>query len=189
MTNLSEYISQSVAPLVDESILSSSGAGKTAIDAIYRKYGLNPKNITFEPDGSINYNGNVNLADKGLKKFPFKFNRVETDFFCASNELTTLEGAPKYVGGTFSCSYNNLKDLKGGPQEVGKNYFCKANDLTSLEGSPKRVNGSFFCEHNLLTSLKGCPEYVGGNLVCAFNLMRSFKDAPKVLKGQLIANY
>ncbi len=41
--------------------------------------------------------------------------------FCEShtNKLTSLEGAPKEVGGDFVCSKNKLTSLEGAPKEVG----------------------------------------------------------------------
>ena len=34
------------------------------------------------------------------------------NFSCASNELTSLEGAPSHVGGDFYCAFNELTSLK-----------------------------------------------------------------------------
>ena len=66
--------------------------------------------------------------------------RVENEFVCAKNELTSLKGAPEYVSYRFDCSQNNLTNLKYAPKEVGGNFICQYNHLTSLEGSPKKVS-------------------------------------------------
>jgi hypothetical protein len=68
--------------------------------------------------------------------------------------LTSLEGAPKEVGGNFFCSFNQLTSLKDAPSKVGGSFSCLYNQLTSLEGAPEEINGAFNCHDNKLTSLK-----------------------------------
>jgi hypothetical protein len=41
-----------------------------------------------------------------------------------------------------------LTSLEGAPKEVGGNFYCPNNQLTSLEGAPKEVGGSFWCYNN-----------------------------------------
>ena len=40
------------------------------------------------------------------------------NFYCPYNKLTSLEGAPQSVGGSFRCRYNKLTSLKGFPMEI-----------------------------------------------------------------------
>jgi hypothetical protein len=77
------------------------------------------------------------------------------DFYCHTNQLTSLEGAPASVGGDFVCSYNKLTSLEGAPASVDGYFSCHNNELTSLEGSPASVGGHFVCTKNKLTSLEG----------------------------------
>ena len=77
-----------------------------------------------------------------------KINKVEGNFYCVDNQLTSLEGSPETVGGNFDCDYNKLTSLKGGPETVGGTFDCNYNQLTSLEGSPKIVGGDFGCYDN-----------------------------------------
>jgi len=65
-----------------------------------------------------------------------------------NNKLTTLKGAPTYVGGFFDCTYNNLTSLIGAPTNVGGNFHCYYNKLTSLDGAPTYVGGDFLCYGN-----------------------------------------
>ena len=100
----------------------------------------------------------------------FIWTTVDKDFKCAFCDLlTSLEGAPKNVGGTFNCIYcNSLTSLKGSPEKVGGKFDCNGCDsLTSLEGAPKEVGGDFNCYCcDSLTSLKGAPEKIGGDFNC-----------------------
>jgi hypothetical protein len=63
------------------------------------------------------------------------------NFTCFSNRLTSLEGAPKKVGGEFDCFNNKLTSLKGAPQEIGWDFNCSDNDISSLEGAPPSIGG------------------------------------------------
>jgi hypothetical protein len=154
----------------------------------YEKYGLDESKITHNPDGSIDYDGDVDLSDKDLEKLPFNFRKVTRHFNCSDNKLTSLEGAPKEVGGGFYCSINRLTSLNGAPKEVGMDFDCSFNKLTSLKGAPKEVGGYFNCSHNNLTSLEGSPEKVGGYFVCFNNKLTSLEGAPKEVGGDFNCN-
>ena len=58
--------------------------------------------------------GDVDLTDLYLKEIPsiLKDVNVGGDFNCSNNKLTSLQGAPKSVGGTFSCHGNTKKFTK-----------------------------------------------------------------------------
>ena len=133
------------------------------------------------PDGTYDFDCSLYNLSSVVKngKFIIKFGKVKGNFYCYECGLTTLEGAPKYVGGSFYCSYNNLTSLKGAPERVEGNFDCAFNDLTSLEGAPERVGGNFVCHDNNLTSLEGAPKYVGGNFGCSHNKLTSLEGAPE----------
>jgi hypothetical protein len=111
------------------------------VEKICKKYRI--KNWTLNPDGTVDVDGDVNLAYQVLSKLPLKFGRVT---------------------GSFSCLYNRLTSLKGCPKEIGGSFWCYDNQLTSLEGCPKEIGGNFSCYYNYLTSLKGAPEYIEGQV-------------------------
>jgi len=88
------------------------------------KYSINP-------DGSIDVDGNVELSYSGLVKIPLNFNKVSGLFRCDSNDLKSLEGCPKIVGGDFDCEGNFLTSLEGCPNSVGGYFDASHNDLIS----------------------------------------------------------
>ena len=73
-------------------------------------------------DGVYNVKGSVRLI-KEVEKLPCKFGKVSGKFYCANNNLTSLEGCPTHVGGIFYCHCNELKSLEGCPTKVG-DFAC-----------------------------------------------------------------
>jgi hypothetical protein len=133
-------------------------------------------------DGRIDVDGGVNLSNMGLTKLPFNFGKVNGNFDCCYNNLTTLEGCPQTVGSYFGCGYNNLTTLKGCPQTVGGNFHCNHNKLTTLEGCPQTVGGWFYCSNNKLTTLKGAPQTVDdGGFFCYSNNLTTLEGAPQTV--------
>ena len=100
---------------------------------------------TINDDGSIDVEGSVNLSRKKLTKIPFNFGKVSGNFKCASNHLTSLEGAPNNVGGDFYCHYNQLTSLEGAPNNVGGSFYGSINPLTTLDYTPTKINEDFHC--------------------------------------------
>ena len=125
---------------------------------------LNPRT------GLVDVDGDFDCIEQGLSDFKgVRFGVIKRDFECRSNQLTTLEGAPREVRGGFNCSDNQLTSLKGAPREVGKDFSCEDNQLTSLKGAPREVRGHFSCENNQLTTLERAPREVGGGFYCGNN--------------------
>jgi len=145
------------------------------------------RNYTFNDDGSMDVDDDVNLSFKHLSKLPVKFRNVSGNFECSSNNLTSLEGCPKTVGGSFYFDNNNLTSLLGSPETIGVNFNCSNNNLTSLEGCPETVGGNFTCSYNNLTSLEGCPETVGGYFSCSSNNLTSLEGIG-VVKGKITSD-
>jgi hypothetical protein len=98
------------------------------ISLICKQYGI--ENYTVNPDGSIDVIGNVNLSDKGLTELPLVFNKVTSIFSCTNNNLTSLKGCPRWVGGGFYCDNNKLTSLEFCPDYVGGSFWCRYNNLT-----------------------------------------------------------
>ncbi len=61
------------------------------IDEICRKYKI--RNYTINTDGSIDVDGHVDLSQENLIKIPIRFNKINGDFTCRDNNLTSLEGS------------------------------------------------------------------------------------------------
>ena len=143
------------------------------------------KNYTINKDESIDVNDNVNLSYMGLSELPLKFNKVGGYFDCGNNQLTTLEGSPKYVDSSFYCYNNKLTTLEGSPNEVGGSFDCSRNQLKTLKGSPESVRGSFEGSNNQITSLEGFPERIGHNIDLIDNKITSLKGSPMNIDGSL----
>jgi hypothetical protein len=150
------------------------------IDSLCQKYGIENYTVV---DGLVNVNGDVDLRNKSLTKIPIKFGRVSGGFYCNSNKLTSLEGAPQSVGSDFDCHSNKLASLEGSPQIVGGDFYCHNNKLASLEGAPQSVGGDFYCSYNKLVSLEGAPQIVGGTFYCGNTvkeIWKLFADKSKI---------
>jgi hypothetical protein len=152
-----------------------------SIHNLCKEYGIT--NYTINDDLSIDVDGDVDLANRGLTKIPIKFRNVSVYFNCGGNQLTTLEGAPQSVGGDFFCTYNQLTTLEGAPQTVGGDFYCNDNQLTTLEGAPQSVSDYFNCYNNQLTSLEGAPQSVGGYFNCSYNQLTTLEGAPQSVGG------
>ena len=151
--------------------------------SIYKIFDLDESKVTKNPDGSIDYDGDVEISYSNITKIPIRFNKVTGIFSCNHNKLTSLEGAPSEIGGDFFCDINQLTSLEGAPSEVGGGFYCDTNQLTSLEGAPSKVGGSFFCNHNKLTSLEGAPSEVDEDFDCSNNQLTSLEGAPSEVGG------
>ena len=126
-----------------------------------------------EETGEVDiWGGDFDCDRQALTDFKgVRFGHVTGYFMCHTNRLTSLEGAPREVGGGFWCTGNKLTSLVGAPQIVGGDFRCNYNKLTSLEGLPGgfSVGGDFDCCHNELTSLEGAPQRAGGDFDCEDN--------------------
>ena len=131
------------------------------IHRLCQKYNIT--NYSINDDMSIDVDGDVDLNRKYLEKLPLKFNYVSGYFYCKNNDLKSLEGAPKTVGG-FVCSNNKLKTLEGAPEIVGEVFYCSNNDLASLEGVPRKVGGYFNCCYNKFEDLVNILKNKGENV-------------------------
>ena len=160
-----------------------------------------------DPKGNIEVkNPHMDSLTNGL----FIFGEAEKDFICSNcRSLTSLEGAPKVVGGFFMCENcvslislegapkivggifscvgcKLLTSLEGAPEEVGSHFLCRdCTSLTSLEGAPKKVKSWFDCSNcTSLTSLEGAEDTEAGYFDCLdCNSLTSLKGAPKLKEG------
>jgi hypothetical protein len=162
----------------------SSSSSKLTAEQIYflDKYVIGKWHMN--DDGFVDVDGVFDCSNKGISDFKgIKFGNVDRHFNCADNKLTSLEGGPKEVGGSFYCSHNKITSLEFGPKEVGGHFYCNHNNITSLEGCPKEVGGSFNCSYNNLTSLEFGPKEVKGYFNCSYNNLSSLEGGPKEVDG------
>ena len=113
---------------------------------ICKKYGI--VNYTINPDGSIDVNDYVYLYDYNLTKLPLKFNKVNGNFSCSNNKLTSLEGSPKEINGDFYCRYNLLTSFEFAPKIIRGFFDCENNKIRTFEYFPSYVKGYFWCNGN-----------------------------------------
>lgn len=76
------------------------------------------KNSIVNGDLTVNVKGNVDINGYNLYHIPVQFGKVDGDFYCCNNELKSLKGCPKYVGGDFEFFNNQLYDLRYFPENV-----------------------------------------------------------------------
>jgi hypothetical protein len=165
-----------------------SAAGMSEQEQNLRHY-----NIEYQKraDGTLVVPGYIDLSYKNLTKLPnFSGVIVEEDFFCYNNQLTSLEGAPAFVGRRCGVSNNRLTTLKGAPESVGEDYFwCTGNRLTSLEGAPQYVGDTFGCQENSeLQNLEHAPRDFR-RLQSDFGEFNSWNDIPDRLAPVTSARY
>ncbi len=77
----------------------------------------------------------------------------------SNSKIKDLSHAPNQVGGTFYASgCPNLTSLHGAPRWVGKDFIVHECNLTSLQGAPLTVNGVFDASYNPLENYDHLPE-------------------------------
>ena len=151
---------------------------------ICKKYNI--ENYTINPDGSIDVDGNVDLSYMKLVKIPLKFNKITGVFVCCGNQLTSLEGCPKEVGGGFNCSDNRITDLQGIPSGINGRLNCKNNNLTTLKGFPMIIYDSLNLQENPLSIIDSSIEVRGeciyvGSTNLDFNIILLSQEELKIL--------
>jgi hypothetical protein len=148
----------------------------------------NIKNYTINSDGSIDVDGNVVIKHKYISELPVKFNIINGDFTCSSNEiLTTLKGCPEKVDSFCSITHNNITSLEYAPKEV-YGFDCSHNNLTTFKGCPKIIKGEFAALG--YTDLVNETKYILGSFVelkiymsdkRVESILNKYKNQPKYL--------
>ena len=84
--------------------------------------------------------GTLNLQHSNLTVLPemLKDIKVDGDFYCGNNNLTSLKNSPKTVTGVFGCSSNKLISLEGAPKFVG-DFMCRFNPVKFTEKDIRAV--------------------------------------------------
>jgi hypothetical protein len=131
---------------------------------LFENHSLSPEQIDFldrcivgkwefDPStGLVNSTGSFIYKNHGLKDFKgIRFGKIEADFDFAFNQLTSLDGSPREVGGIFRFVYNHITSLEGGPEIVYGKFACYSNPLVSLKGAPKFIGGVFDSSEFLLS--------------------------------------
>ena len=77
----------------------------------------NGATVTIDEQGLVSIIGNCDIVSQ-LDQLPIRFLSVAGNFYCAHNQLTSLDGAPHTVDGYFNCYNNPLISLKGAPKSI-----------------------------------------------------------------------
>ena len=142
-------------------------------------------------EGLVNVRGSFWCEDQELGDFlGIRFGKVTGYFFCRRNQLRTLEGSPRVVGGNFWCCDNQLRTLEGSPRKVGGGFWCSGNPLISLEGAPEVIKDSF-CFKNTessynLQSFLNKIDHIKPEEISLLLTHRFF--TPEVIKKQITKN-
>jgi hypothetical protein len=125
------------------------------IELCQRYFNIEESDISIN-DGAVNCSKSVStrdiLATRSITRLPIKFGKCDNDFRVNDVDLTTLEGCPSIIAGSFQCNRTKITSLVGGPTYVG-----------GLYGS-EQVNGK-----KGLVNLDGLPEYVGRRIFLSIN--------------------
>lgn len=69
------------------------------------------------------------------------------NIFLGKIGVTSLEGAPKEIIGSFNCADNDLSSLEFGPEYVTGYYNATNNPkLKNLKGCATTIKGAFWCD-------------------------------------------
>jgi len=98
----------------------------------------------------VNVTGDVDLRNENIDQLPVRFGRIGKNFYCSSNNLTSLAGSPDYVEEDFSCYNNMITSLDGAPHHIGEELNCSNNQITSLVSIHKIIKscGQIFISKN-----------------------------------------
>jgi hypothetical protein len=81
-------------------------------------------------EGLVDVKGGFWCEGQELKDFlGIRFGKVSISFFCYGNQLRTLEGAPRKVGGFFYCHENPLISLEGAPDVIKDGFLFKNTEF------------------------------------------------------------
>lgn len=118
---------------------------------------------TFECDNTLitdlkflpnKINGNLYLSNNRLKNVvDLKNSNVHGYINISYNLITSLEGAPYIINGSFLCNNNKLTNLEYCPGEIHGKFNCSSNPLSTLNGAPKKVETD-----KILNSLEEVPD-------------------------------
>ena len=123
-------------------------------------YTINPATLV------VDVNNSVTIYWMSVKDYnyslPVQFGQVSGDFkFTRDTRIKTLQGSPKFVGGTFACSGNKeLSSAVGGPEVVKINAQYSETAISTLHGLPIEVGVSLYIDQTNITSISNIHKFV-----------------------------
>ena len=108
----------------------------------YNIYG----DLTISDDLVVDCTGSVIVKNRNIESLAtdmFRWGNIRGDFTCSFTQITSLEGAPEKVGGSFYCQECiNLKSLEGAPEVVGGRFVysnCPNLKITDSDRKKHRI--------------------------------------------------
>jgi len=123
------------------------------------------------------------VIKKGIKgKMPMRFNSVKENFIIHDEDITSLEGSPKSVGGMFKATGTAITSLVGGPQIVkGDFHINDCSKLKTLAGGPTEVGGDYDCGDTILSDTAGIAKSIGQDLYLAISASTKITAVPETI--------
>jgi Leucine-rich repeat (LRR) protein len=109
------------------------------------------------------------------------YSKWDEDLDLNQSQLTSLEGCPKEIDGSFFCAKNKLTSLEGGPEKINGYFSCSGNKLTSLKGCVEIAPDCFNGSDNKITSIEHCPKKVKKDLDLSNNKIKDLHNIHKYL--------
>jgi hypothetical protein len=120
---------------------------KTEIESMLKEYFRFDSSFNIHDDGEVDMLGDCRLK-KPATHFPFNFGTIFGSFITITNGgLVSLVGSPKRVDKNFYCFRNKITTLIGGPITVGGNYNVSRNPVNSLDGIPESIQGDLVIDY------------------------------------------
>ena len=123
-------------------------------------------------DGTIDVDGNVVIFKHECTQLPVQFGKVSKGFDCSGSGLTTLKGAPRFVGEDFRCSNLPITSFEGAPLVVNGDFTCSEVNVSSLTGIGKNYAkhiGGDFTSNRAFTHMLGLVLVDGLKLINTCN--------------------
>lgn len=145
-------------------------------------WSLNPETGLVDTEGRFVASSSPDFKEGSL--LGIKFGKANGDFLVNGCGLTTLEGCPEEVTGTFNAASNKMENLVGGPKKARIYNVSSCPNLNSLKGSPEIVDTSFsVSDCRSLGSLEGGPKK-SGSYTCDTTSIKNLKGAPEEISGE-----
>lgn len=145
---------------------------------------ISAKDLSLEEDHGWKTKENKSQKKKRLERLAIvqsiRIDTCSSVYMRYSNLKSLWSNVPRKVEYNFDCSYNELTSLKNGP-EYARDYSCSNNKLTSLKYIAKNIEGDLICHYNELTTLEGSGiTTVVRKLDCRRNKLRDLVGCPKI---------
>lgn len=148
--------------------------------------------FSYEDKKGFIIEGNCKLKNRDITEIPYKIYKVIGDFDCGGlpnkpNYIKTLNNFPDIVNGNFYVSFNEkLTSLEGGPCEVDGTYFCNNCKLYNLDGVASNIGRNLKAFSNPIHEVSVLKNvHVGGYVDLDFTPV--YDNTP--IKDRIIGNY